>query len=146
MISKHVQQGYKPIIVCSAMGKTTNSLLIAGESALNQLIDIKNIRNLHLSTVKSLQLSPKTTLLIESLLNELEKLLEGIKTIGELTLRTKDLLVSFGERLSVRIISANLIENLSLNSQYYDAWNIGIKTTSDFGNGEVSSFISFHSK
>jgi hypothetical protein len=34
LIQKHVESGYKPTIVCSAMGKTTNSLLSAGDFAL----------------------------------------------------------------------------------------------------------------
>ena len=32
----------------------------------------------------------------------------GIKYIGELTARTNDALVSFGERMAVRIVAANL--------------------------------------
>ena len=34
LIKKHVDQGYRPMIVCSAMGKTTNSLISAGDFAL----------------------------------------------------------------------------------------------------------------
>ena len=35
LIKKHVDQGYRPMIVCSAMGKTTNSLISAGDFALS---------------------------------------------------------------------------------------------------------------
>ena len=42
------------------------------------------------------------------LLEELEQLLMGIALMKELTLRTKDYLVSFGERLSTRLFAAYL--------------------------------------
>jgi aspartokinase len=42
------------------------------------------------------------------LLDELEQLLMGIALMKELTLRTKDYLVSFGERLSTRLFAAYL--------------------------------------
>lgn len=42
------------------------------------------------------------------LLDELEQLLMGIALMKELTVRTKDYLVSFGERLSTRLFAAYL--------------------------------------
>lgn len=41
-------------------------------------------------------------------LEELEQLLKGIAQVKELTLRTKDYLVSFGECMSTRIFAAYL--------------------------------------
>lgn len=41
-------------------------------------------------------------------LEELEQLLKGIAMMKELTLRTKDYLVSFGECLSTRVFAAYL--------------------------------------
>jgi len=46
------------------------------------------------------------------------------------------LLVSFGERLSVRIM-ASLLNKLGVPSQAFDSWSIGMKTSSEFGNAEV---------
>ena len=43
-------KGYKPSIVCSAMGKTTNSLLSAGDFALSGQIYVDSLRTLHVST------------------------------------------------------------------------------------------------
>lgn len=42
------------------------------------------------------------------LLDDLEQLLKGIAIMKELTLRTRDHLVSFGERMSTRIFAAYL--------------------------------------
>jgi aspartate kinase len=108
LIMRHVEQGYQPSIVCSAMGKTTNTLLSAGEFALQGSINVDSLRTLHLSVANTLGLSNNTMVAIEELLAELERLLEGIKYIGELTPRTKDTLVSFGERMSIRIMAATL--------------------------------------
>lgn len=60
----------------------------------------------------------------------------GIKLIGELTPRTLDTLVSFGERLAVRLVAATL-NKYNIPSQYFDSWTIGMRTTSEFTNAEV---------
>lgn len=60
----------------------------------------------------------------------------GIKFIGELTPRTVDTLVSFGERMSVRLVAATL-NKLGVPAQAFDSWILGMKTTSEFGNAEV---------
>ena len=45
---------------------------------------------------------------VEGLLNELERLLRGVASLRELSPRSNDLLVSFGERMSVRIVAEEL--------------------------------------
>ena len=50
--------------------------------------------------------------------------------------RTKDRLVSYGERLSVRMMAAAL-NKAGLPSQHFDAWALGMRTNNDFGNAEV---------
>ena len=136
LIKKHIEQGYKPIIVCSAMGKTTNSLLSAGDFALTGEVYIESLRTMHLTTAQTLGLTETTMTSLKDLLNECERLLEGVKYIGELSPRTKDALVSFGERLSVRIVSGTL-NLMGVPAQAFDAWSLGMRTSSEFGNAEV---------
>jgi aspartate kinase len=136
LIKKHVEQGYRPMIVCSAMGKTTNGLLTAGDFALKGTVSTDSLRTLHLTTADELGLPPATKDMINSMMTELEKLLEGIRCIGELTPRTKDYLVSFGERISVRIVAATL-NKMGVPAQAFDSWTLGMKTTSEFGNADV---------
>ena len=64
----------------------------------------------------------------------------GIKYIGELTPRTKDTLVSYGERLSVRIVAATL-NKMGVPAQAFDSWTLGMLTSSEFGNAEVRLHI-----
>eukprot|EP01039_Chlorochromonas_danica_P006131 gene6131-6751_t len=136
LIKKHVEQGYRPIIICSAMGKTTNTLLSSGDFALQGQIFVESLRTMHLATAEALQLGPAVAEQINALLTDLEHLLEGIKFIGELTPRTVDTLVSFGERMSVRLVAATL-NKLGVPAQAFDSWILGMKTTSEFGNAEV---------
>ena len=136
LIKKHVDKGYRPIVICSAMGKTTNTLISAGDFALSGNVYVDSLRTLHLTSAQQLGVSESTINSVKDLLLELEKLLEGIKFIGELTPRTKDCLVSFGERMAVRIVAGNL-NRLGVPAQSFDAWTLGVRTTSEFGNAEV---------
>lgn len=137
LIKKHVEQGFRPVIVCSAMGKTTNTLLSSGDFALGGQVFVDSLRTMHLNAAQQLGLPETTTAALNELLGELERLLEGIKFIGELTPRTRDMLVSFGERMSVRIVAATL-NRMGVPAQAFDAWTVGIRTSSEFGNAEIS--------
>jgi aspartate kinase len=69
-------------------------------------------------------------------LNQLEQLLKGIAMMKELTLRTRDYLVSFGECMSTRIFAAYM-NKLGKNARQYDAFDIGFITTDDFTNADI---------
>ncbi|GJN16869.1 hypothetical protein PR202_gb03893 [Eleusine coracana subsp. coracana] len=70
------------------------------------------------------------------MLDELEQLLKGIAMMKELTLRTRDYLVSFGECMSTRVFAAYL-NKLGVKARQYDAFEIGFITTDDFGNADI---------
>ncbi|CAM9828012.1 unnamed protein product, partial [Chrysoparadoxa australica] len=132
-----ISQGQRPTMVCSAMGKTTNHLLSAGQFALeDQKVYIDAIRTLHLTTANDLELGERVQKDIEELLDELEGLLTGIKFLQELTPRSLDHLVSFGERMSVRMVAAQL-NRIGVPAQHFDSWVMGMKTTADYGNAEI---------
>ncbi|MGP1587635.1 MAG: aspartate kinase [Treponemataceae bacterium] len=123
----------KPIVVLSAMGDTTDHLLQAADMAVSGTVDISKIKTLHLETLKELNVeSPE----VIELLQELNTLLTGISMLKELTKRTRDYLVSFGERLSVRIVCAYL-NSVGIESKFYDAWDVGFVSDSNFMNAEL---------
>jgi len=125
----------KPALVLSAMGDTTDHLLEAGDTALEQgKVEIKNVEKLHLAAVKSLKLPIQKDL--NSLMDELKRLLSGIALIRELTPRTKDYLVSFGERFSVRIAAA-YFQTIGINAKAFDAFDVGFLSDSNFGHAEL---------
>jgi aspartate kinase len=131
------QLARKPVLVLSAMGDTTDHLLEAANWALaEKAVSIKAIEDLHLKTIADLNLGEKTKMEINLLLEELKSLLQGIALIRELTGRTKDYLVSFGERLSVRIAAAYL-RSINLKAHAMDAWEIGFVSDSNYTAAEL---------
>ncbi|KAL3519234.1 hypothetical protein ACH5RR_017383 [Cinchona calisaya] len=130
----------RPVIVLSAMGKTTNNLLQSGEKAVscgvsnvNDIEELDFIKELHLRTVHELGLESS---IISKHIDELEQLLKGIAMMKELTLRTRDYLVSFGECMSTRIFAAYL-NKIGVKARQYDAFEIGFITTDDFTNADI---------
>lgn len=123
----------KPVVILSAMGDTTDFLLDAADEAVKGNVDIKNVATLHLDTIKVLEIDGEC---VNGLLNELNQLLTGISMIRELTKRTRDYLVSFGERLSVRIM-ASYLEKIGIPATFYDSWDIGIVSDSNFMSAEL---------
>lgn len=103
----------KPFVVVSAMAKVTDQLLAmaaaAGAGDLEKALDIcLKLRERHYNTAGELLATGLHTELHTELAAEfdsLEQLLRGIAAVGELTPRTSDLVVSYGERLSSKIIT-----------------------------------------
>ncbi|XP_076939619.1 aspartokinase 2, chloroplastic-like [Bidens hawaiensis] len=128
-----------PVFVLSAMGKTTNKLLLAGEKAatclsvVSEIEDLSFVKDLHYRTVDELGL--ERTLITEHL-EKLERLLNGISVLKEFTPRAKDYLVSFGECMSTRIFAAYL-NNIGVKARQYDAFEMGIITTDEFTNADI---------
>lgn len=101
----------KVIVVVSAFGGVTDTLLNASELASQQDSTYKDlvgdVEDRHLSAVKSLiPINVQSAVLsrVKSELNALETLLEGAFLIGELTPLLSDKIVSYGELLSSYII------------------------------------------
>jgi aspartate kinase len=101
----------RPLVVISAMAKVTDQLLAmaaaAGRGEREQALDIcRALRERHYTTAGELLGTGLHTDLHSELGSEfdsLEELLRGIAAVGELTPRTSDYVVSFGERLSSMI-------------------------------------------
>uniref|UniRef100_A0A453MHF0 Aspartokinase n=1 Tax=Aegilops tauschii subsp. strangulata TaxID=200361 RepID=A0A453MHF0_AEGTS len=130
----------RPVVVLSAMGKTTNNLLQAGEKAVScgapkasEINELAVIKELHLRTIDELGLDSS---IVSGFLDELEQLLKGVAMMKELTLRTRDYLVSFGECMSTRIFAAYL-NKLGKKARQYDAFDLGFITTDDFTNADI---------
>ena len=128
----------KPVLLLSAMGDTTDHLLEAGDNALTKgIVQLDKIEELHRNTVKELALGDTALESIIPLLAELRNLLTGISLIRELTGKTKDYLVSFGERLSVRIVAAHF-ESLGIKAKAIDAWDCGFVSNSNFTSADLT--------
>ncbi|KAF5841379.1 aspartate kinase [Dunaliella salina] len=132
-----------PVVVLSAMGKTTNLLLECGVLALNveaekiqDLRPLQDLNKLHMDTCEELNVEPPVRAEVERLLGQLQQLLVGICLIQDLTPRAKDNLVSFGERMSTRIF-ASYLRTMGVPAQQYDSFKIGMVTSDDFTNADI---------
>ena len=112
----------KPIVVVSAMARVTDALLrIARAAEARRYEDAKatiiELEERHLQTARDLLADSDAKLRegyklkdveqrIENYFAELNNFARSIATLGELTLRTKDAIASFGERLSSLIIAS----------------------------------------
>jgi len=104
----------RPLVVVSAMSKVTDGLLAmaaaAGKGDGDKAIELcHQVRERHFTTAGELLHTGLFTEVHATLHKEfesLEHLLRGIAAVGELTPRTSDYVVSFGERLSSIVITA----------------------------------------
>ena len=148
-LTKIVQQSFlnndHPIVVTSAMSGITNLLTQMAENAADQKAfdhDIKLIETSHFDIVKSLisiqNQNPVFTKL-KLMLNELEDVLQGIFALKELSLQSKDLVLSYGEKLSTFMVAKILEESIS-QAMFVDASHY-IKTDSNFGNANLNETL-----
>ncbi len=84
------------------------------------------------TAITSKQIQKEVTEITQKTIAELEKVLTGIYYLGELTPKSKDYVVSFGERLSAPIVWG-AIKDCKLESQCFTGKEAGIVTDSNFG-------------
>jgi len=135
----------KPVVVLSAMSGVTNLLLAMAEAAARGNDFARQLAELekrHIDVVKTLleiknQNPAVTGLLIN--FKVLEELLQGVLTLRELTPKTRDLILSYGERCSTLMTSK--IAAQYFPAQFVDASTV-IKTDSSFGQAKVNIELS----
>lgn len=123
----------RPVVVLSAMGDTTDHLLAAADLAVTGTVDVAGVAKLHEETARELGINIDA---IEALLSELKQLLTGISMLKEISRRSRDYLVSFGERMSVRMMAAYL-RSQGVDAKFYDAWDIGFVSDSNYMAAEL---------
>ena len=137
LVKKIIEKETDPVIVVvSALDGITDRLLLAADFALNNnpayktLLEelIERHRNVISKTITSYEAKEETTQKAEQLFEELQNILRGVFLIGDLSQKTSDKIVSYGERLSSLIVS-KMIEG----SKLYDSAKF-IKTNKQFNN------------
>ncbi len=97
---------------------------------------LKNTSYIHLSiidqAIKNEKLKNEAKGVVTALIKELEDILTGIVLLGEITPKSLDYLMSFGERLSTPIVSFALRDIGSL-CEYLSGKEAGILTDSNYG-------------
>jgi aspartate kinase len=141
----------KVVVVASAIGDTTDQLIEIAELAKKG--ELRRLRKLlskiqmsHLKIARLVAGRGETRELIarlEQLNSELERTVEGIAHLRELTSRSRDYLLSFGERLSTPIFAAT-ISALGLRTRALTGAEAGIATDDNFGEAKPLMEISYH--
>ena len=129
------------VMVCSAMGGTTDVLIAAArEAATGSDVRerVEGIRARHVAVVRDLcpprgQAAILTEL--QLLLAELDEVLHGVSLLHECSPRTLDLVMSFGERLSTTV-ATRLLADLGVETRLLDAREL-IRTDAGHGNATV---------
>jgi aspartate kinase len=141
IVEGRVKKGLRPVVVVSAMAKVTDQLLACAAAALAGRGDrdaaleiVRRLRARHLQVAGELVSGDRLESLqldVDRAFDGLEELVRGIAVVGELTTRTSDLIVSFGERLSSVMVTAAFAER-GLNSVHIDAREV-ILTDDHYG-------------
>jgi aspartate kinase len=129
----------RPIVVVSAMGKTTRRLLQAAEASAagdsrTTLSVVADLKTRHLSEARTLVKSTAERAafsIIERHFDELKKLLEGLAILGEVPPRGLDKILAYGELLSSAIVADALAER-GISARMMDAREF-ITTDDRFG-------------
>ena len=141
-IIKNNSADTKTVVVVSALGGITDLLLKT--AALAEANDeeyktlLQEIETKHLQAVKDLipvQQQSAVLSLVKKICNEAEDICNGIFLLGELSARTKDKIVSYGELLSSQIIAVKL-NSAGLAAEWKDSREV-IVTDSNYGMAAV---------
>ena len=132
----------RTILIVSALGGITDTLIQAGQLAAagdeSYKEKLQEIEHRHLDTVKHLlPLTRQSSILslVKQRCNEIEDICNGVFLLSELSARTRDKIVSYGELLSSLIISARFTA-LDVPNDWVDSRDL-IVTDSQFGHATV---------
>jgi len=150
-IVERFSNGNKLVVVASAMDDVTDRLVETGELAQKgefskAKIILARLQGLHAKTGRSVSARGSVKELVNrigELSLELEKAVEGISHLRELTPRSQDYLLSFGERYSTPILAA-AIKSTGLKARPFTGAEAGITTDENFGEAKPLAEVSFH--
>ncbi len=142
-IVKKALEDDRIVVIVSAFGGVTDDLLKAGKLAEKGNDEYKEILNRlekrHLESVKNLidvKHQSAVTAQVKMMFNELGDVLHGVFLVKELSLKTLDFVMSFGERLSAYIVAKSFL-NQRIDAVLADASKL-IKTDDNFGTAHVN--------
>jgi aspartate kinase len=122
------REARRPVVVVSAMGKTTNKLLAIAQAAIEgkreeYIRQIHDLRDFHSREARQvIPLAERAGLdrLLDEHFQELTELVKGLAVLGELTPRSIDAISSYGERLSSLIV-AMAFRQFGMSAAHVDA-------------------------
>jgi len=148
IIKQSLNKSKKIAVIFSALQKVTDNLLRMSQMAAasnNEYLDLfKKLEARHISIAQEILAVKTQSSVLANLkltLNELEDVLHGVYLVKELSPRTQDFILSFGERLSSLLITQAL-KDRKVDCEYLDA-RVLIKTDESFGGAKVDFDITY---
>lgn len=142
ILKDYIRKGNKIAVVFSAFQGVTDKLIELGETAFRKdpeyQKDLQAIYRKHVDIIYDLNSEKNAGKIIDRItpmFNQMSEILQGVYLLKELTPRSADYIVSFGERLSNTIIAGTL-NYRKISSEYLDSTNL-IKTDENFGSACV---------
>ncbi|MCW4054648.1 MAG: aspartate kinase [Candidatus Bathyarchaeota archaeon] len=152
IVATSTKKNCRVVVVVSALAGVTNQLVEEAEQAKKK--DEKQIHEFtrklvekHVATltdaIENKGIQKEVEQLIKKTVSELEKVLTGICYVGEITPKSRDYVLSFGERLSAPIIWGAL-RDIKLQTQYFTGKEAGIVTDENFGEARPLMNVTTH--
>jgi aspartate kinase len=140
LIKSHKKDNEIVCVVSAIRGMTDGLLSIADSVRRGDKLSlddfIKKYTNTHLKIVDGAisdeKLKGEALDAVKKILGELEHVLDGLVLLGEVTVKSLDYLMSFGERLSTPIVSFAL-QDVGIKSEALTGKDAGLLTDSNFG-------------
>ncbi len=145
IVAGRIARGQQPIVVVSAMAKVTDQLLSVANAAARgdragALAISARLRCRHRDTASALMPNDKAGdyhTWMDIRFDALDEVLRGLAAVGELTPRITDLVASYGERLSSKLI-AHAFNSRGIKAEHVDARDI-IVTDGQYGKAVPNS-------
>jgi aspartate kinase len=144
LVTQYAKEECRIAVVVSALAGVTNSLIevaCQAKKSDEKRIDAftKELLQKHIeassAAITSKLIQREVNQITEKTIAELEKVLTGICYVGELTPKSKDYVISFGERLSAPIVWG-AIKDHKQATQCFTGKEAGIVTDSNFGDAD----------
>lgn len=143
-VSKHladISKQYQIVVVCSAMGTTTDNLVRISEltragdrQGVSELV--RKVTDMHHAAARGLvddhTILERLLTSLSAIFEQLRSLIDGLLILGEETPRSRDYLLSFGERFAAELLTAAL-RDAGMDAEALTGKEAGILTDSRFG-------------
>ena len=142
ILKDNARSGDVPVVVVSAFSGVTDILIdlanraVKGENVLKEIAGlVKRHKDCRAKFIKGPE-KTNADKAIDKLSDELSQMMDGLSLLGELSKRSMDLVMSFGERLSAGLL-AEIFSANGIKSSFLDARDLFL-TDANYGRAEVS--------
>ncbi len=127
------QQDRSPVVIVSALSKVTDLLIATATKAAQGSVSVREVRKRHEEVCAGLGIDAA---LLDDDFEQLGQVLKAIAVVKKITPELYALTVSFGERMSSKIVAA-AAQKAGLPAQAFNSYDLGLRTNSDYREADV---------